>query len=62
MAPRRGRKPKQPGSRRLGIMGAITVAVILLIVIVTFVGRNIWHADKLEQEQRTGTREVNGLS
>lgn len=56
------KKPNQPSERRLGRAGIFVVAVILAVIILVFAGRNIWHAEKLDQEQETGVKEQNGLN
>ncbi|TCM13991.1 hypothetical protein EDF56_11516 [Novosphingobium sp. PhB165] len=52
----------KPSSRRLGRAGIFVVAVIAAVFVVVFVGRNIWHAEKETQEERTGVKEQNGLN
>lgn len=52
----------KPSSRRLGRAGIMVVAIVLVAIVLVFAGRNIWHADKLEQEEQTGVKEGDGLN
>lgn len=52
----------KPSARRRGRAGIFVVAVILAVIVLVFAGRNIWHAEKLDQEQETAVKEHNGLS
>ncbi|WP_347137464.1 hypothetical protein [Paracoccus sp. SSK6] len=38
-----GRAPR-PGPRRLGRAGVAAVAILAAIILVIFLGRNLWHA------------------
>lgn len=58
-----GMKPEdKPSSRRLGRAGVMVVAILLAVIVLVFVGRNIWHVDKLHEEERTGVKEGSGLN
>ncbi|WP_395331820.1 hypothetical protein WBP06_03295 [Novosphingobium sp. BL-8H] len=52
----------KPSSRRLGRAGAFVAGVILLVIVLVFVGRNVWHAEELKHEEQTGEKERNGLN
>jgi len=54
--------PDKPSARRLSRAGIFVVVVILAVIVVVFAGRNIWHAEKLDQEQETGVKEQSGLN
>jgi hypothetical protein len=43
------REPK-PGPRRLGRAGMAVVAILVAIILVMFVGRNLWHATEVHDE------------
>ncbi|MFC3169075.1 hypothetical protein [Paracoccus fontiphilus] len=43
------REPK-PGPRRLGRAGIAAVAIIVAIVLVMFLGRNLWHATEVHDD------------
>lgn len=40
----------------------MVAAIVLAVIVLVFAGRNIWHAEQLEQEQRTGVKERSGLN
>lgn len=46
--------PDHPSSRRLGRAGAWVAALLLAMMLVFFVGRNLWHRDILKEDQQTG--------
>ncbi|GFE76592.1 MULTISPECIES: hypothetical protein [Novosphingobium] len=52
----------KPSSRKLGRAGVMVAAIVLAVIVLVFAGRNIWHAEQLEQEQRTGVKERSGLN
>ncbi|WP_185998994.1 hypothetical protein ACLIMP_22615 [Novosphingobium aerophilum] len=52
----------KPSVRRLGRAGIFVVVVILGVIVLVFAGRNVWHAEKLDQEQETGVKEQSGLN
>jgi len=53
---------EKPSSRRLGRAGIMVAAIILVVMVVVFAGRNLWHAEKLEKEEQTGAKERSGLN
>jgi len=40
----------------------LVVAILVVMIVAVFAGRNIWHAGKLENEEQTGVKERNGLN
>ncbi len=46
--------PAHPARRRLGRAGAWVAALLLAMMLVFFVGRNLWHGDILKEDQQTG--------
>ena len=44
-----GHEPK-PGSRRLGRAGILVVAILAALVVVIFLGRNLWHASEVTED------------
>ncbi|TDW61669.1 hypothetical protein EDF57_10872 [Novosphingobium sp. PhB55] len=56
------RDPDKPSPRRLQRAGITVVVILLAMIVLIFVGRNIWHAERLDQEERTGVQERKGLN
>lgn len=52
--------PKRPSSRRLGRVAIAAVAILVAIMIVIFVGRNLWHGEELEEDQAAGANVAMG--
>ncbi|MDR6510617.1 hypothetical protein J2792_001483 [Novosphingobium capsulatum] len=46
--------PPEQRARRFGRAGLTVAIIIAAIILVIFVGRNLWHARVLHQEERTG--------
>mgnify|MGYP006949970026 CR=1 FL=1 len=40
---------RAPGPRRLGRAGVAVVAILAAVVLVLFVGRNLWHATEVDE-------------
>ncbi len=53
---------KKPSSRRLSRARVLVVAILVVMMVIVFAGRNIWHADKLEKEEQTGVKERSGFN
>ncbi|MCZ0960984.1 hypothetical protein [Paracoccus benzoatiresistens] len=43
------REPK-PGPRRLGRAGVAVAVILVAIILVIFVGRNLWHATEVHDD------------
>ncbi|GHC84429.1 hypothetical protein [Novosphingobium pokkalii] len=46
--------PPDRRARRFGRAGLTVAVIVAAIILVIFVGRNVWHARVLHQEERTG--------
>ncbi len=46
--------PSKPPTRRFERAAIIVVGVVLAVMLLVFVGRNVWHGDELQQDQATG--------
>lgn len=44
-----GQTPR-PGPRRLGRAGILAVAILVALVVVIFLGRNLWHASEVTED------------
>ncbi|MDQ1902584.1 hypothetical protein RAH32_19355 [Paracoccus sp. WLY502] len=44
-----GQAPR-PGPRRLGRAGIAVVAILVALVVVIFLGRNLWHASEVTED------------
>lgn len=40
----------RPGPRRLGRAGVLVAVVLAVLVVVVFVGRNLWHVSEVNEE------------
>ncbi|NKJ42792.1 MULTISPECIES: hypothetical protein [unclassified Novosphingobium] len=46
--------PPERRSRRFARAGLVVAIIVVLTIVGVFVGRNIWHARVMDQEQHTG--------
>ncbi|HUD93352.1 hypothetical protein [Sphingobium sp.] len=48
------REPERPSERRLGMASLWIVGIVLAVIVVVFVGRNLWHGEALKEDEQTG--------
>lgn len=52
----------QPSTRRKGKAGIVIAAIVLAVIVATFIGYNIAHVKMQQQEQAQGGRPPTGLN
>lgn len=51
----------QPSAKRKGRAAIFVVSVVLAVIVLVFVGRNIWHAEEQQEDETTGQVQHEGL-
>lgn len=48
------RSEPPPSPRKAGKAAALILMVVVAIVLILFVARNVWHGERLEEDQQVG--------